>query len=251
MIVVTGPGRSGTSMLATLYRRLGFDPGGAWNPNVSAGMEEGQVAWMNLHMAEELGVSIRERRGGRTLRAAGALVRKSHGRVPGAVRRPFASLVDSMRYARVAPDLMRWETVAEVAERHGGELRALAKDKLVLKDPRFMWTLRAWLAAGVPVEAVVLTVRPLDAMADSRVRAGMYTPRARAWGKHNYCYGLGLLHTAVAEYRLPLVTLRFPDFLERPEELHRVLPLPEPRSWEEFRTAFEAVYDPALVHDRR
>ena len=251
MIVVTGPGRSGTSMLATLYRELGFDPGGAWNPQVSAGMEEGQVAWMNLHMAEELGVSIRERRGGRTLRAAGAIVRKSHGRVPGGLRRRLASMVDSMRYARVSPDLMRWDVIAEVAERHGDELRALAKDKLVLKDPRFMWTLRAWLAAGVPVEAVVLTVRPLDAMADSRVRAGMYTPRARAWGKHNYCYGLGLLLTAAAEHRLPLVTLRFPDFLEKPEELHRMLPMPEPRSWEEFRRAFDAVYDPGLVHDRR
>ena len=251
MIVLTGPGRSGTSLLATLYRQLGFDPGGAWNPQVSAGMEEGQVAWMNLHLAEELGVSIRERRGGRTLRAAGSLVRLSHGRIPGALRRRFASAVDTMRYSRVAPDLMRWDAIADVAERHGEELRALAKDRAVLKDPRFMWTLRAWLASGVPVDAVVLTVRPLDAMADSRVRAGMYTPRARAWGKHNYCYGLGLLHTAVAEYRIPLVTLRFPDWVEKPEELYRLLPMPEPRTWEQFREAFDTVYDSSLVHDRR
>jgi len=29
------------------------------------------------------------------------------------------------------------------------------------------------------------------------------------------------------------------------------LPLPEDRSWDEFRTAFDRVHDASLVHDRR
>lgn len=251
MIVVTGPGRSGTSVLARLYRELGFDPGGRLEPTVSAGFEARDIVWMNLTLADELGVSIRERRGGPVLTRLGAALRFTDGRVAEPLRRPFVAALDVLRYQRVSPDLMRWDRLAEVVERRGEQLRAMSKDRPVLKDPRFCWTLRAWLAAGVPVEALVLTVRPLDAMADSRVRAGMYTKRARDWGKHNYCYGLGLLLTAAAEYRVPTTTLRFPDFLERPDLLYRSLPLPEPRSEEEFLRAFAAVCDPRLVHDSR
>jgi len=251
VIVVTGPGRSGTSFLATLYRELGFDPGGRWEPLVGAGLEHREVVALNLAVAKALGVSIRERRGGRILEGLGQLVRASDGRVPPAIRRPFAGAVDKVRYSRSTPDLMNWESVDAVAQRYGEQMRALAKDRLVVKDPRFCWTLRAWLASGVPVEAVVFTIRPLDAMADSRVRVGMYSRRARDWGRHNYCYGIGLLMTAAAEHRLPLTTLRYPDFLERPEQLYDVLPLPEPRTWEEFERAFSVVFDPTLVHDAR
>lgn len=251
MIVVTGPGRSGTSFLAALYKELGFDPGGRYEPAVTAGLEAGDVVRTNLALAEELGTSIRERRGGRVLAALGTVVRKSEGRVPPWLRRPFVSAVDVLRYRKVTPDLMRWDSLPAVVERHGEELRALAKQRTVVKDPRFCWTLRAWLASDAPVEALVLTIRPLDAMADSRVRVRMYSTRARDWGKHNYCYGLGLVLTAAAEYRVPVVPLRFPDFLEDPDELHRVLPLPEPRSAEEFKRAFAAVYAPDLVHDGR
>jgi len=251
VIVITGPGRSGTSFLARLYRELGFDPGGRWEPAVTAGLEAGDVVQMNLALAEELGVSIRERRGGRMLKFLGTAVRRGEGRVPAGLRRPFASAVDVLRYRKVGPDLMRWEAIAGVVERHGEELRALAKQRTVVKDPRFCWTLRAWLGSGVPVEALVLTFRPLDAMADSRVRVRMYSTRARDWGKHNYCYGLGLVLTAAAEHRVPVVPLRFPDFLDRPDELYQALPFPEPRSWEEFSRAFASVYDPGLVHDGR
>ncbi len=251
MIVITGPGRSGTSFLAALYRELGFDPGGRWHPSAMAGFEADDMRRMNLLLAEELGVSIRRRRGGRALQALDATVASVGARLPGRFRPPLARAVDVVRYGRLTPDLMRWEQLPVVTDRHGEELRAMAKERPVAKDPRFCFTLRVWLASGAPVENVVLTIRPLDAMADSRVRVGMYPTRAKDWGKHNYCYGLGLLLTATAEHRVPVTTLRFPDFLERPDELHRVLPLPEPRSLEQFERAFAATYDPALVHDKR
>jgi hypothetical protein len=251
VIVVTGPGRSGTTLLASLYRELGFDPGGRWTPAVRAGLEDREVVTLNLAVARALGVSIRERRGGRVLEALGGLVRASDGRVTPALRRPLVAAVDGMRYWRSTPDLMDWRALEPTAERFGEQMRALAATRAVVKDPRFCFTLRAWLAAGAPVEAVVFTVRPLDAMADSRVRVGMYSRRARDWARHNYCYGIGLLTTAVAEHRVALTTLRFPDFVKDPGYLYDVLPLPQPRTADEFQRAFSAVVDPSLVHDER
>jgi hypothetical protein len=254
VIVVTGPGRTGTSFLARLYGELGFDPGGRWEPAVNAGLEAGDAVQMNLLLAEELGVSFRERRGGRALEAVGSLLRKSLGYGPLPVRRArraVAIVVDSLRYRSASPNLMRWDLLEAVAERHGEELRALAKQRQVVKGPQFCWTIHAWLASQAPIESIVLTVRPLDAMAESRVRVGMYSRRAREWAKHNYCYGIGLVLTAAAQHRVPVTMLRFPDFLDDPDQLYSQLPLPEPRSVEEFRRAFAAVHEPSLVHDQR
>lgn len=237
MIVVTGPGRTGTSLLAKLYRQLGFEPGGSFDPSVRAGLEQRDVRTLNLEVARCLGVSIRERRGGLLVRTADRLIPKT--------------AVDRMRYLRSRPDLMVFDRVDQVAARFGDQMRSLASSWKVVKDPRFCFTLGAWLAAGAPVEAVVFTIRPLDAMADSRVRAGMYEPRARSWARHNYAYGTGLLMTAAAEHRVPVVTLRYPDFTEEPERLYEALPLPEARSWEQFSAAYSSVFDPSLVSDRR
>jgi hypothetical protein len=251
MIVVTGPGRSGTSLLAGLYKELGFDPGGFWNPEVRAGLEQRRIRILNLEVAQALGVSIRERRGGRLVQSADRILRDYGAGAPAGIRRPLRRAVDRVRYVRSKPDLMQFERLGEVAARFGDQMRALATDRQVVKDPRFCFTLSAWLAAGAPVEAVVFTIRPLDAMADSRVRAGMYEPRARSWARNNYAYGSGLLVAAAAEHRVPLVTLRYPDFTEEPEHLFEVLPLPEARTWSEFSAAFDSVFDPSLVGDRR
>lgn len=251
MIVVTGPGRTGTSLLARLYRQLGFEPGGSFDPAVRAGLEQRDVRTLNLEVARCLGVSIRERRGGPLVRAADRLVPKADGGVKLPLTRPLARAVDRMRYLRSRPDLMSFDRLDQVATRFGDQMRALARNWPVVKDPRFCFTLGAWLAAGAPIEAVVFTIRPLDAMADSRVRAGMYEPRARSWARHNYAYGTGLLLAAAYEHRVPLVTLRYPDFAEDPYGLYESLPLPEPRTWIQFRSAFSSVFDPSLVHDRR
>jgi len=251
VIVVTGPGRSGTSLLAALYRALGFDPGGRWEKDVHAGLEHRDVVALNLLVAQALGVSVDLRRGGRMLAGLGLVEHISDGRVSPELREPFTTAMDVLRYRRSTPDLMDWSAVERVAQRYGEAMRNLAKDRQVVKDPRFCWTLRAWLASRVPVEALVLAIRPLDAMTDSRVQAGMYSQRASDWARNNYCYGLGLLMTTAAEYRLPVTILRFPDFLDRPDELYDELPLPEARTREEFRRAFASVFDPALVHDTR
>ena len=49
MIVVTGPGRSGTSLVAQLYRELGFDPGGRWHDDVRARLATGSEPLAAAH----------------------------------------------------------------------------------------------------------------------------------------------------------------------------------------------------------
>jgi hypothetical protein len=146
---------------------------------------------------------------------------------------------------------MDWSGLDAVVTEFGETLRTLAAETQVAKDPRFCWTLQAWLASGASISAVVLALRPLDAMVESRVRAGMIPDIARAWAKNNYAYGIGLALAAAVEHRVPIEVLRFPDFLDHPRDLYERLPLPEKRTWEEFHAAFVKLHDPSLVHDRR
>ncbi len=47
MLVITGPGRSGTSVLARFCQQMGYDPGGAWCERVDAGLEDERVVRIN------------------------------------------------------------------------------------------------------------------------------------------------------------------------------------------------------------
>jgi hypothetical protein len=146
---------------------------------------------------------------------------------------------------------MDWSKLPMVVAERGEELRTLAAKTQVVKDPRFCWTLSAWLASGASISSVVLPLRPLDAMVESRIRAGMITQTNRTWAHTNFAYGIGLLMAAVMEYNEPLTLLRFPNFMSDSRELYERRPLLELRDWEEFQIAFDKVHDPSHVHDRR
>jgi hypothetical protein len=251
VIVITGPGRSGTSFLALLYRELGFDPGGTWMAHTNAGLESGPYARVNTEMASDLGTVVAPRRGTRSFRSLERLGRVSERRLPPRIGPRVSVALTSLRYRRNMLDLMDWTKLDSVVARYGERLQSLSRETEVVKDPRFCWTLQAWLAAGASISAVVLALRPLDAMVESRVRAGMIPEESGTWAKNNFAYGIGLVTAAVSEYRVPLAVLRFPDFLNDPLDLHRRLPLPEERSWDEFHAAFVKVHDASLVHDRR
>ena len=140
MIVITGPGRSGTSFLADLYRKLKFDPGGGWDKNIRAGLEAADVVEINQQIAKDLKAPVG----------------------PG----PKAALGEQ-----------RWDLVGELAEKYGPQLHEIAARYEVCKDPRFVWTLRVWLAAKVPIEHVVLTFRRVDDVIGSAQYAGMGQPK--------------------------------------------------------------------------
>ena len=251
MIVITGPGRSGTTFLAMLYRELGFDPGGRWNAPVNAGMEAKRFSEINNELSAALGTVGAPRQGPRSMRSLNRVSAFSAGHLPAPVHARVDGVLGSLRYHRKTADLMDWSRLDAVVDQYGASMRELAASTPVVKDPRFCWTLHAWLASGASIDSVVLAIRPLDAMAESRVRAGMIPDRARSWAMNNFAYGIGLAMAATAEYRVPVEVLRFPDFLEQSRALYDRLPLPEERSWSEFSAAFAKLHDVSLVHDVR
>ena len=245
VIVITGPGRSGTSFLAGLYRELGFDPGGGWREAVNAGLEDKEFTEVNTAVAASLGAVPAPGIGPSRLRWVSRRTRK----LPSSVRGPLDRAIDTVRYRPKKIDVIEWSRLDEVVEEFGPTMRSLAARTAVVKDPRFSWTMHAWLASGADVSDMVLALRPLDSMVTSRIRGGWIREPARTWATANFAYGIGLAVSAASQYHLPVHQLLFPQFLNDPEGLYRQLPLPEERTWEEFHAAFTALRDDSLVHE--
>ena len=153
MIIVTGPGRSGTSVLSKIYDKLGFEVPGPWNydQNVNAGYEIPEVARLNYKMLTELGG------------------------------------VHSMP----EPAFINWEGQQKVADRYGREMRTVAERFKVVKDPRFCITTRLWIMAGVEIDFVAITTRELDVMRTSRMKMGL-PKKNRIWNEFAYEVGLAV-----------------------------------------------------------
>jgi hypothetical protein len=254
MIVITGPGRSGTSFLATLYRDLGLDPGGVWNPVARAGFEDRAVVRMNHRLLRELGMAAsgRQFRFTPDERIPGRLKSLARRMIPTGTQAAIRSALREPPWRspdRV--DVVRWDVFDDVVERHAPELRKLAAERTVVKDPTFCWTLGVWCAAGVPVEHVLIAVRSLDAMARSRLSQQWLTSRSLGPLKNWMAYGTGLLMSTIHDLRLEHAIVRFPDFLSDPETLYRAMQLPGTISYEAFAEAFRSNVDPDLVHDHR
>ena len=217
MIVITGPGRSGTSFMASLYQNLGFDPGGGWEDDKRAGLEERKIVKMNTELCEELGAPI--------------------GPPP---RTPLGK--------------QRWNLVSKLADKHGKKLRKLAEERDVVKDPRFCWTLRVWVAAGAPIEHIVLTLRKVEDVIGSAAHAGMRKPVDEVSeeqlndARSTVTYRIGAVLTAAAESGIPYSTLWFPNYLKDPEGLHASLPFPKPVSLDAFMEGFRKTVKPEFVN---
>ncbi len=54
MLIITGPGRSGTSLLALFCKEMGFDPGGTWHEFVDAGLEYPPVVRINTALQKDI-----------------------------------------------------------------------------------------------------------------------------------------------------------------------------------------------------
>jgi hypothetical protein len=281
MIIVTGVGRTGTTLIACLYRELGFDPGGYWQPEIEAGLEEPAVVRANRAIASDLGLGLPvdpdlvSRRlvrlpggieareiaqpapppGASTARRLGRLLpaRLRHG-----LRNAAASIAarartrrrGSLLYRNRRPRAVDWTRFEQVVERNRSTIHALAQAHPVVKDPRFCWTLGVWAAAGAPIDHVLICTRSTAASVESRMRAGHFDRRARD-GENSLIYGLGLCLSQVFEYRLAHAIVRFPDFLNDADALYEAMRFPSPVDRERFGDALARVIAPERVHDWR
>ena len=254
MIVITGTGRSGTSFVAQLYGELGFDPGGIWFPEFNAGYENADTFTQNAHIVRELGLTILSDRS-----ALEAIRRKlndpadpPHGRVSWWLGNTLERI--GLRCLGKRPeqlDLVPWERFDEVVAARRPQLVETARQVRIAKDPQFCWTLRAWAAAGAQIDHVIVCVRNLDAVVESRFAAQQLLFKTRSQAKNSLAYGFGLCMTAIYDYRLPHALVRFPDFLEEPAQLYEAMRFPEPVPFDRFNEAFSKIASANLVHDDR
>ena len=254
MIVITGPGRSGTSLIAQLYRELGFDPGGFWIPEYNAGYEEHDIVRANAAIIRDLRITVLADSYGNEM-----LRRETHDPTD-PPRSKFnwwlgnkaGRLAERCLGRRADPlELISWEGFEEFVEARRVPLTEMARRFQVAKDPYFCWTLAIWAASGAQIDHVLVCVRNFDAMVESRFAAGQLFFSSRSGAKNSFVYGLGLCMMAVHEHRLPHSVIRFPDFLNEPASLFEALRFPTPVTYDRFLDAFSRVVSGDLIHDFR
>jgi hypothetical protein len=245
MIVITGPGRSGTSIVTRIYVELGFDPGGRWVDDINGGLEALDIVELNDAVIDGLGVSYLGAPGGRMQRVR----RAGKKLVPARARDPLSRVVHKTPMGSLsAPGLVQWDRMDAVVQRLGPRLREMAADRSIAKDPRFLWTLPAWVASGAAIEHVTFCIRTLDEAISSRLDANHLRFRSRSAAKNSFAYGVGLGLTTAVDARLSYAFARFPDFVTDPAALYAALRFPAPVSERDFRAAFGRVVRPDLVH---
>ena len=144
--------------------------------------------------------------------------------------------------------LLRWERMDRVVHEHGALLRRLSSTRPVVKDPRFRYTLEAWLRAGADIDHVLVSLRDLDAAMKSKVAAGYEEEGSSSELRNWLVYGSGLLFDAILTHNVPYNLVRFPDFLKQPDALYEAMRFPGPVERPAFLEAFERIARPDMVH---
>jgi hypothetical protein len=248
MLIITGPGRSGTSVIAQMYKELGFDPGGEWFEDVRAGLEDPEIVRLNEDILRALGAGRRARS------APPPLVSKT---ARGVIRFAMSATVaqDVLAHRRGFHGMKRgvlspihWDRVDAAVSVFGTRVRELASARSVVKDPRFSWTLGVWLLSGADIEHVLVCVRDPCSMARSRVEAGHIPSRWERAARDAFVYALGACLEAISARNVPYDMVRFPDFLDQPAALYRALRFPTPVGEDTFYECFQRVVRRDFVH---
>lgn len=248
MIMITGPGRSGTTVVAQIYKELGFDPGGKLVPTERAGLEAREIVEINNAIIGSLELDTLIR-GCRPSMLPTWVKKISEKTIPvtaaSQIKRFFASSRD--RTGKL--NLINWDKFDQVVEIYKETLQLLSNKFEVCKDPRFSWTLPVWAAANAKIDNIVVCIRSLSSMVKSRLEAGHLETRSLSEAKNSVIYATGTLFMAIYSFDLPYVTLKFPFFLKDPKELYKVLPFPEKVEYKQFERIFFKVVDLDKVHE--
>lgn len=249
MIVITGPGRSGTSFLASVYREVGVDPGGSWEERVSAGLEDPAVTALNDRILSSLGVtalgaktelpSVEKLLPGK----AGARLKRL---VPEDRRKALRRRIRNGRWNQSrSVSLLTWRGVDDVTATYAEEMTEYASTHVLVKDPRFSWTLPVWLRSGASISHIIITTRDVNKMVDSRQAAEQLAFARRSDAINAMIYALGVSLTSSWDAGVPTLILRFPDFLSEPTETALALPKPTGISADDLARALRRLADPS------
>jgi hypothetical protein len=225
--------------VASLYRELGFDPGGDWVPTWNGGYEAADVVGINQEICEDLGLTLYSPR----LEVPAPARRLARQLVPGTAR----LAVRRVLLRRRRPNLLPWDRFDEVVETYRSRIVAAASHHSVVKDPLFCWTLNVWAAAGADISHVLVCARRFDSVVQSWKATGFLEFSDEA-AKNSFAYGLGLCMTAAVDYGLPYAVMRFPEDLERPDQLFAAMSFPTHVSREQFMDAFARIAKTDWVH---
>lgn len=242
MIIITGPGRSGTTAVANLYRHCGFDPGGEFDSRVDAGLEDSDIFCLNEEIANHLELPIL--RLPKTSGSLSTIVGRVGPMLPGGLRTHLRSkwrMSKAMKVGRVQPPNIELRRTLPTALYD--RCVDLSRRKTVVKDPQFLWTLPAWVASSAQLEGVVVCVRPFNAVLESRLSAGHINYSTADGFRQSVEMALGGTMQACIDNGVPFEVLRFPDFLSDNtihSRLPRIRDLPFERFEEARRRAFHA-----------
>lgn len=250
MLVITGAGRTGTSVLAAIAKDLGHDVGGKWKAHVRAGLEESRAVCLNNCLMESLKI---DGPFGEPFRPVSLAMRVLPNVMPWfSVGKRAAGKLGSMEFLRRRrPRRPRWEYMETAVERFGEDLRKYAQSRAVVKDPSFLWTLPIWLRAGARIEHVIVTMRNVEMIRESRQGAGLSQGLSDAGFRESIAMGYGETWLALElTSKTTYSVLKFPDFLHDPGLMYRSLGMPLGANAEEFERGVEAVVRPELVSTR-
>ncbi|MGH9170387.1 MAG: hypothetical protein ACRD0Z_05895 [Acidimicrobiales bacterium] len=244
MISITGPGRSGTSVLAALYAELGFDAGGQWSQELDAGYEARDIVAVNKAIGSDLGITMTGKARGPTsftLPQGSALSKISkryqlHHRL---------NTLPGLRAGKLG--LVAWDRFDATVEKHAATVRQLAGERQISKDPRYIYTLPVWLEAGADISHVVVTTRKLDAALASRRDKRLVGFSSDCDAKNSLIFGVGLCLTTCLDHGVAFSLIRFPEFLNDTGAL-AALPLLGDVPRADLDEAVRAVVRPELVH---
>jgi hypothetical protein len=238
-------------VIAQVYREAGFDPGGAWDPLVRAGLENPDIYEVNQRILRALGVTtLGLRRSAPRIdqlpvgRSGRRMMKSLIG--PSMRRRARASFEGSILNHARSLKLIDWSLVAATAERLREEMTQLSTTIEVCKDPQFCWTLPVWLSAGVRLDHVIVTTRPVNEMIASRAAADHLRFVSESDARNALIYALGTVMSCLADDTVKHTIVPFAELLSDPRRVGERLPLPEESRRGEFIRAFTRIVDTSV-----
>jgi len=254
MIIITGLGRSGTSVVARLYKELGFaDIGGDWKTSVDAGLEARDIVNINESIIQDLGIENLLIRNlwyqlPPTVSHVGLSMKKFIPTLFRHVSKFILAKMLALRNSKRQARPLKWEHFYKVVRKYKPVLKNISQKHEVVKDPRFCWTLPVWAEAGAEIEHVLVCIRHTDSMVKSRFNAGHLLTKSFGDAKNSMIYGLGLCIATLYDYDIDHSIVRYPDFLQKPDLLFASMKFPRPITWSTFLEVFYSVVDLSKVH---